>query len=57
MKVSLVFKAVTYESLNDPDFMKLAREAMPTLAKLHEEFQAVRGTRPAALSATRTFDN
>jgi hypothetical protein len=42
MKVKTVFKGVTYESLSDPDFIRVAREAIPPLDLLHEEFDAAR---------------
>jgi len=42
MKVKAVFKAVTYESLSDPEFIRIAREAIPSLDCLHEEFDAAR---------------
>ncbi len=40
MKVSLVFKDVAYESLVDKKFLEIARDAMPGLEFLHEEFDA-----------------
>ena len=42
MEVKLVFKGVTYESLNDPDFVRVAREKIPSLDLLHEEYDAAR---------------
>jgi hypothetical protein len=42
MKVSLVFKDVAYESLTDENFLKVAREAMPTVESLHDEYEAAR---------------
>jgi hypothetical protein len=42
MEVKLVFKGVTYESLNDPDFVNVAREKIPSLELLHEEYDAAR---------------
>jgi hypothetical protein len=47
MQVSLVFKAVTYESLNNPDFVALARRALPALPALHDEFDAARSEQHA----------
>ncbi len=40
MEVTTRFKGVTYESLNDPEFIKLAIEAIPSLENLHVEFDA-----------------
>lgn len=40
MNVSLVFKDVTYESLNDPKFLEIAKRAIPELERLHEEYDA-----------------
>jgi hypothetical protein len=40
MEVKLVFKGVTRESLNDPDFVNVAREKIPSLDLLHEEYVA-----------------
>lgn len=42
MKVKAVFKGVTYESLNDPEFMRIATEEIPTIDDLHEEFDAAK---------------
>lgn len=41
MRVTVRFKGVTYESLNDREFIGLAQEAFPDL-QLHEEFSAAR---------------
>lgn len=39
MKVSVLFKGVTYESLNDPNFIETAQKQLPALnKKLHDEF-------------------
>jgi hypothetical protein len=43
MTVKVVFKGVTYESLKDPKFMELAREAIPELETLYHEYEAARG--------------
>jgi len=40
MKVKLVFKGVTYESLHDEEFVKLAKKHLPGLPELHDEFDA-----------------
>ena len=54
MTVRLVFKDVTYESLVDPNFLTIARKAMPDLAFLHDEFDAARG---ATVEQPTLFDN
>jgi hypothetical protein len=43
MKVTVIFKDVTYESLSDPRFIEVAREALPGLQGLHEEYLAAKG--------------
>ncbi len=40
MTVKAIFKGVTYESLSDPKFMRIASEAIPLLDTLHDEFDA-----------------
>lgn len=40
MKLKLVFKDLTYESLVDPKFVATARKAMPGVEFLHEEYDA-----------------
>lgn len=42
-KITAVFKGVTYETLRDPAFIKAARQALPDLPRLHEEFDAAPG--------------
>jgi hypothetical protein len=42
MKVKAIFKGVTYESLTDPEFMRIASEEIPSLDELHEEFDAAK---------------
>lgn len=42
MKVKTVFKGVTYESLTDPEFMRVAAGAIPVIDSLHEEFEAAK---------------
>ena len=42
MEVKLVFKGVTYESLNDSEFVRVAREKIRSLDLLHEEYDAAR---------------
>ncbi len=39
--VSLIFKGVTYETLNDPEFVKIVKKKMPIL-KLYEEYDAAK---------------
>lgn len=46
MKVKAVFKGVTYESLSDPEFMRIATEAIPSLDFLHDEFDAAKAEGP-----------
>ncbi len=43
MKVNVVFKGVTYESLTNSDFLKVASRQIPSLASLHDEFDAAPG--------------
>ncbi|HEY4902817.1 MAG TPA: hypothetical protein VIH89_05030 [Candidatus Sulfotelmatobacter sp.] len=42
MKVRTIFKGVTYELLSDPDFMRVASQAIPVLDALHDEFEAAK---------------
>jgi len=42
MKVRLVFKGVTFESLTNEDFIKIARESIPELSKIYDEFDAAK---------------
>ena len=42
MKVRLSFKGITYQTLTDPEFRKLARDKFPSL-QLMDEFDAARG--------------
>lgn len=37
MKVSLIFKGVTYELLSNKEFIKIAKKAIPSLESLHQE--------------------
>ena len=43
MSVKAIFKGVTYESLCDPEFMRIAGQKIPILNALHNEFDAARG--------------
>lgn len=42
MEVSVVFKGVTYESLNDAKFMKVAQNALPMMKDFHEEYDTAK---------------
>jgi len=42
MGVKAIFKGVTYESLNDPEFIRVASEQIPSLDLLHEEYDAAK---------------
>ena len=42
MKVSLIFKGVTYECLSDPEFIEVASKNIPHLKFLHDEFDAAK---------------
>ncbi|NLS97580.1 MAG: hypothetical protein GXX96_36030 [Planctomycetaceae bacterium] len=42
MKLKVVFKGVTYESLSDKKFMEIARKALPGLPELHTEYDAAK---------------
>jgi len=42
MKVSLMFKNVTYESLHNLHFLETAKNAMPNVKYLHEEYDAAK---------------
>jgi hypothetical protein len=44
MKVKLLFKGVTYQTLTDPKFIELAKQKFPKL-RLLDEFDAARGTK------------
>jgi hypothetical protein len=55
MKVKLIFKGVTFELLSDVKFREAAREALPELKELHDEFSAAKasidhGSKPVASS-------
>ena len=43
MKVKVIFKDVTYESLTDPKFLQIARKALHNPKVLHEEYLAAKG--------------
>jgi len=45
MRVKAIFKGVTYESLSDPEFMRVASLAIPFLDSLHDEFDAAKAER------------
>ena len=42
MEVKAIFKGVTYESLNDPEFIRVASEEIPSLDLLHDEYDAAK---------------
>jgi hypothetical protein len=42
MNVKAVFKGVTYESLNDPEFMRIAGKKIPSLEVFHDEYDAAK---------------
>lgn len=42
MKVSVIFKGVTYECLSDPDFIEVASKNIPHVKFLHDEFDAAK---------------
>lgn len=42
MEVKTIFKDVAYESLVDPNFLSIARQAMPHMEWLHDEFDATK---------------
>lgn len=44
MEVTTLFKGVTYESLKDEDFVKVASKAIPSLRQLYSESEASEGT-------------
>lgn len=45
INVSLIFKGVTYETLNNPEFIEIVKKKIPIL-KLYEEYQAAREAQP-----------
>jgi hypothetical protein len=42
MNVKAIFKGVTYELLSDPEFMRIAKDAIPLLDTLHDEFDVAK---------------
>ncbi len=42
MDVKAIFKGVTYESLSDPEFMRIAGQKISSLDRLQEEFDAAK---------------
>lgn len=46
MQVRVVIKGVTWDMLNDEDFLAAVRDALPEYKTIHDEFDAVRGNRP-----------
>jgi hypothetical protein len=49
MRVRTAFKGVTYELLSDPEFRRVALGAIPSLAELHEEYDAAKASGQATL--------
>jgi hypothetical protein len=45
IEVSLIFKGVTYETLNDPEFVEIVKKKMPIL-KLYEVYDAAKEAQP-----------
>jgi len=44
MRLDVVFKGITYESLNDPEFRRVAQKAIPSIAELHTEYDAAKAS-------------
>jgi len=44
MKLTVVFKGVTYESLSDPEFRRVAQEAITSFPDLHVEYDAAKAS-------------
>ena len=44
MKVEVIFKDVTYESLCDQVFLAAARKALPDVKQIHAEFHVAAGS-------------
>jgi hypothetical protein len=42
MTCSVIFKGITYELLNDEDFIKMAKKKIKSDIKLYDEFDAVK---------------
>ncbi len=42
MQVRVVIKGITWEMLNDNDFVEAAREVLPEYRKLYDEFDAAK---------------
>ena len=47
-KWKAIFKGVTYESLNDPEFIRIASEEIPSLELLHDEYDAAKADQSKA---------
>lgn len=50
MKVTMTTKDITYDSLNDEAFWAVASKALPHIAALHEEYEAVRSGSTKAMT-------
>jgi hypothetical protein len=49
MRVTVLFKGITYECLNSQEFIDVARRAFPHLDLFHDEYQALPETRDATV--------
>jgi hypothetical protein len=47
MSVKVIFKGVTYELLNDPEFIRIASQIIPSLDTLHDEFDGAKAEQQA----------
>jgi hypothetical protein len=50
MRVKLLFMGVTFESLTDPEFIKVAQRALPGLKRFHDEYDAAKGKDKGGMS-------
>ena len=57
MKISLVLRDVTFETLNDPAFVATAKKFFPDLKALHVEFDAARAAVLAGHSPSSAFQS
>lgn len=56
MKVKLIFKGVTHELLSDEKFREAARDALPELTQLHDEYDAAKASADT-ISPTPSTEN
>ncbi|MBX3351826.1 MAG: hypothetical protein KF684_02735 [Phycisphaeraceae bacterium] len=47
MRTTVLFKGITYECLNSPEFIDIAQQAFPHLNLFHDEYQALPETGPS----------